>query len=266
MSVDLSPEFAEIARIRLGETLQVREAALLELREKICELPESDKIYDTTDLSLIRFLRSRKFDVEKALKQTINYRHYFEKNEKELKDLKTEEFLSFNEFFQVLEEKDSEGRLIIILQPKKVLKLLKDGPPHRLFRFNVWMFEKLSYNHNAQVCGIMVFNTFKGLTFWEQVSLQPIAMKYLPLTFQFFSIMGFRLGGGYLFEQPFFFSIVWAMASVFMSDKIKSRFHVCGHQYDILRDVVPDVKSLPVCLGGEKIHSDTDCNWIAEQR
>ena len=163
MSIELSPELFEIAREKLGESLDIREATLVELRQKISELPEQDQIIDTSDLSLIRFLRSRKFIVEKALKQTIEYRHYFTKHENLLTDLKAEEFLSFREYFQVLEDKDSEGRLMLVLQPKKALKSLRDGPPHTMLRFNVWMFDKLSYNQQAQVCGIMVFNSLKSL-------------------------------------------------------------------------------------------------------
>ena len=56
---DLPEELAALALKDFGETKERRSAALLELRARIEALPEpSDRLSDTSDANIIRFLRA----------------------------------------------------------------------------------------------------------------------------------------------------------------------------------------------------------------
>lgn len=267
--LQLSPELAALAQEQLGETNEVRAAALVELRQKISELPnQSDRIEDVSDKNLIRFLRSRKFDVDRALKQTVEYRHFYAKYAEELKDMKKEEFLMFGKFLTVLKEHDKEGRVVIVMHPKAAISIFTKEfileNPYAMIRFNIWMFDRLSFDPEVQVCGLVIINTFSKLTMWDQMTMSGMApMSHQTDTFKFFQILGFRFGGAYIFEQPFIFNIIWAIASPFMSEKIRSRFNLCGSDYNRLANVVTDVTLLPTFLGGSV--ENYDYNWVAEQ-
>lgn len=67
----LPSELASVALELYGETTELRKESLLELRDRIKELPLSDQLDDTSDKSLIRFLRFRKYDLEKSLQGTV---------------------------------------------------------------------------------------------------------------------------------------------------------------------------------------------------
>ena len=64
---NLPEELAALALKDFGETKERRSAALLELRARIEALPESDRLADRSHANIIRFIRSRKYDITKAL-------------------------------------------------------------------------------------------------------------------------------------------------------------------------------------------------------
>ena len=67
----LSPELAEKAFKELNEDPETRIDKIEELRERLNTRP--DLPFMTSDKFLIRFLRSRKFDIEKAFEVIVNY-------------------------------------------------------------------------------------------------------------------------------------------------------------------------------------------------
>ena len=270
--LQLPPNLAVIASEKLGETSdEIRSNALESLRQKILELSELDRIQDVSDKNLIRFLRSRKFDIDKALKQTIEYRHFFSKYAEELKDIKKEEFNKFeqlSQFLTVLKEGTINEHVVIIMHPKAAISLFTKEfvreNPNLMLRFNIWLFEKLSFDLQVQVNGLVIINTFSKLTMWDQMAMSGMApMSHQTDTFKFFQILGFRFGGAYIFEQPFIFNIIWALARPFMSEKIRSRFNLCGSDYTKLANVVTDVSQLPTFLGGTV--ENYESSWIQEQ-
>ena len=74
------------------------------------------------------------------------------------------------------------------------------------------------------------------------------------------------LAGAFILQEPSFMSWVWFLAKPFMSEKITSRFHLCGHRTDILKENVPDFSILPNHLGGDLPDDDVAINsWITDR-
>lgn len=67
----LSDEWRKRAYDELGETDEVRERSLLEFRERVKSLP--DMVPRVDDALLVRFLRAKKYDQEKALRMYRNF-------------------------------------------------------------------------------------------------------------------------------------------------------------------------------------------------
>lgn len=145
----------KIAEEQLGETPEILEASLKTLREKIAQLPEAERITDTTDENIVRFLRARKFKIDEALERTVQYARFYVKYGQVLEGMKAEEFMMFSEFMTVLKDRDREGRVMLVLQPKKGIgiftKEFVKQHPRAMLRCNVWMFERLSHDVNVQV-------------------------------------------------------------------------------------------------------------------
>lgn len=274
---ELPAHLINIARDELGETPRIMRQGLLELRKQITQLEcDEDKIKDLSDKNLMRFLRFKKFNIVHALQETINLRRFYIKHAEALVNLdKSNEFLKFGSFLQVLDERDPKGRVIVVMRPKKAIHLFTPEfiaeNPHAVLRFNVWLFEKLSHDINLQVCGMLVFVTFTGLTFWDQITMNTMA----PITdqlavFQFLQILGCRLGGAYVFEEPPFMSWLWYFIRPFMNAKITGRFQLCGCNYEeVLEKVLPGSRRgiLPDCFPGGLLREDDShtSNWVTKQ-
>ena len=60
----LHEELAALALKDFGEIKERRSAALLELRARIEALPESDRLSDTSEANIIRFIRARAWNLQ----------------------------------------------------------------------------------------------------------------------------------------------------------------------------------------------------------
>lgn len=284
----LTEELANHAYKSYSETEQLRQESLQSLRQKIQQLPNpSDQLKDVSDVNLIRFLRSKKFRLEKALKSTIDYQCFLDQHAADLKDITAEEISHFHDVFTIFQEpsapissdsaatsstKDEElkgGRLIIILHLQKLIG--KATPEYRkafpkfMLRLRYFFFEQLSKSPRAQIFGTILIFSGKGLTFWESMSVSQLASVQDHLAcFQHFQILGTRFKGAFALEEPPFLSWVWFFITPILSEKIKNRFHFCGRDYSKLHEVVFDVRILPKSLGGDR--DDHDCgNWFVEE-
>jgi len=258
---NLSPELAKMAFDEFGETPSSRLEALNELRNRINSLPENDRLKDTSDANIIRFLRARKMDVDKAVNSTIQFKHFLDKFADvispsspglELKEL----VLKCKDFLQVFREPMSAGgKVYVCMRPQEGIAMftpeLKKTNPNAMMQINIWMFDYLSKDPQCQIAGMVICNTFANLTFMDNIALQTMApMAHQTATFQLFNILGTRLKGAYIFEQPVIMTVIWFLAKPFMSEKIQSRFHLCGKDYNQIQTICSDMSILPTYLGG----------------
>lgn len=114
----LSPALAKIALADFNETDESRQTALVELRRKISELPPADRIADTSDENLVRFLRAKKYDMSAAVETSVKLSRFNTKYGEALADISEEEMLLYKDFIHVVREPGPEGRVIFIMRPK----------------------------------------------------------------------------------------------------------------------------------------------------
>ncbi len=164
-----------IARDELGETPEVRARALQELRTRIAALPESDRLADVSDQNLIRFLRCRKYDMEKALQSTVDLQKFNSLHPEWVDNLRADEFQIFSTFFQVLEHRGPRGQFIVVLRPNNGIKVFTPEfiaeNPLAMIRCNIFFLDRLRKSIEVQICGVIVCNSFKGFSVGDNLRL-----------------------------------------------------------------------------------------------
>jgi len=278
----LDAELQAQAEAEIGEpcTIEEKRARLSELRNKIAELPVDDRIKDTSADNLVRFLRSSKYRLPKALERTVDYARFFSRNRDDLSNVNpSEEFAVLKDLVVVYRDLPGvAGRVVVCLFPKKAAPLIPaetlKSNPRILLRFNVWMFERLSRDRQVQVRGLILLNSFADAGLSPGISISSLVnMSERRLAFSFFSIMGFRLHCAMVFEEPTFLTWFWWAIKVFVSAKIRDRFMLNGTNYAKVDEVLgPEVrqrlpepfKSLGKVGFGSPLESSQP-SWVLEQ-
>ena len=276
----LPTQLQAIAEAELHEpaTREGKLAAIIALRSVIAALPtgDPDRATDTSDCTLLRWLRAAKFDNAKALQKTRDYTKWWRANGSALANIdpKCADFACFHNFVRVLRGVDAlSGKVVVCLTPKKALSAMTPkaaAHPNLFMRFQVWMLERLASDLQVQVCGMVMFNSFHGLTLydgWTMQSLVGIAERRVVLGY--FTILGVRLHAAMIFEEPLVIRWLFPIVRQFMSRKLRERLSLNGGRYEALDEVVPrEQLPEPFCSGGRKGLGEGDQpgqNWVAEQ-
>jgi hypothetical protein len=254
--LDLPPHLAEIAERDFGETNETRMAALKELRNRIDALPENERLVDMSDLNLVRFLRNRKYNMDRVVASTIAYTK-FRADNADLYDIDPDALLGFDGVFKLMIGSAPDYRVIFTLMPKKIVTLFTEefvkAHPQFLLRFNIWSFELMSFMPAAQVCGIMGVLSFMDFSMWDNIALaRMVNVQDRIKAFTFLtSCLGMKVKGLFVFEAPMLVQGIFTILSAFMSTKLRSRFHLGGKNYSILQEHFKDnMDALPLSFGG----------------
>ena len=154
--LDLPDDLAKIAFREFGETPYLRNIKIKDLSNAISNLPIEDRINDLSSSNLVRFLRGKKYNMEKCIQATINLARFSRLHPELVKKSSAQEFIMFSELVTILNDRDPSGRVIVLLQPLKVVHSLDPSNiskhPHIIPRLQIWIFETLSKNVYVQVC------------------------------------------------------------------------------------------------------------------
>jgi hypothetical protein len=234
-----------------------------------CTEPSYDEIY------LLRFLRARKFDLEKTTDMWKNYINW--RKEKKVDEVAHYEFPELSEAKQYYPHAwfrtDKQGRPIYIERPGKIVldKLNKVMSNERLEQHFINDYERLM-NEIFPACteakGELISTTFyildlKGVSarmmcpkIWELLKIATkIGQDCYPEI----------LGTMYIVNTPFFFHGAWQLIKGFLDEKTRKKVHLLGSNYkkELLQCV--DENDLPDFLGGKLTEAEYGPNMINEQ-
>ncbi|XP_062705817.1 alpha-tocopherol transfer protein-like [Aedes albopictus] len=201
------------------------------------------------DSFLLRFLRAKKFDVEKAFKMMQKY--YKMKDEyPEIFKVSPPSEMKFMLEMQIqcmLPKKDESGRQIYLFRVEKCdpYKI----PVDYVFRSNVLALEDAVRNPETQIGGLVVLLDMAGLGFAHARYLSPhLARKTVEVVQEAFPM---RFKAFHVLHEPFYFDAILAVLKPFLKDKIRRRIHLHGNNLNSLHKYVSkDV--LPVEYGGNQ--------------
>ena len=261
----LSGESLEKARQELNEDPATRMDAIQELREKInawkpSKTEEKHVVLGQTDSKfLLRFLRARKFDVNKALQLYVNYHAFRQKHSDMLEDLnlKSIEHVLQTGVLKVLDSRFIDNSKAICVYPAKWDSV--NIPFVDNFRATLLVLDKLVEDEETQVHGFSVIYDFTDSSFMSMLKVaqselitKGVLMELLQESFPA------RFKGVHLVHQPWYISIVLSVIRPFMKQKLRDRIRGHGSDFDSLHKFI-DSAGLPGELGG--VSGDHDATY-----
>ena len=168
----ISGETLEKARRELGEDPETRAAIIQEFRDKIEQwepTPEEEGLTfpRKDDKFLLRYLRARKFDTDRALQLYVNYHKYRRKYAGLLGELtpKAAEHILRSGLVSVLPERSRSGCKVIVI--RAVLWNQETMPPEDVLKTYVLLLDRLIEEEETQVHGVAVLEDLDGIDFYR---------------------------------------------------------------------------------------------------
>ncbi|CAN6629690.1 Sec14p cytosolic factor [Trichomonascus vanleenenianus] len=228
------------------------------LRIQLQELGYTERLDDAT---LLRFLRARKFDIEKAKQMFIDcekWREEFGVNTI-LEDFHYTEKAQVAKYYpQYYHKTDKDGRPIYVEQlgGVKINEMYKITSQERMLKNLVWEYESF-IKHRLPACSRMMDHLvetsctildLKGVSLSSATQVYPyireasnIGQNYYPE----------RMGKFYVINAPFGFATVFSFIKRFLDPVTVDKIHILGSRYtDELLKQIP-AENLPVKFGGK---------------
>ncbi|XP_046332382.2 retinaldehyde-binding protein 1-like [Haliotis rufescens] len=251
---ELSQALKEKAESELNETDAVRSEKMLELRKMLMDEDDTEKgdavseyFGGKEDKYLMRFLRTKKFDVKKTYDMMEAYVKFRSKYQS------ITDQLTFNGVRHALEEsfpgvlpvKDKQGHVVIIYDT--------GSWDHDKLSFDemlasfLFLLENLVENEENQIRGFVVLETYEDYHITQAMRMKASDIKKLVDMLQ--GAFPGRFKGFHVIRQPWYFSMVMALARPFMRNKLASRIFVHGNNLKKLYEWISP-EHLPERYGG----------------
>lgn len=244
----LSDELIQKAEQELNEKPQWRSRDIQALRDMLEKRPDLQIQKD--DAFLLRFLRAKKFDYDRAFNLIV--RHFEMKAEDKNKQLFTN--LRPSAVKHVLEagvtgvlpHRDKLGRRVIVFRPGKW-----DPSQYSIddvFKTNFLTLSKLIQDEATQVSGVVMMMDLNDIGWNHARNIGPFYAKRVMSLLQ--DCFPMRFKGVHYLNEPVIFDGIFAIVRPFMKEKILQRLHFHGKNYKELQDYI-DVEHLPSDYGGK---------------
>lgn len=252
----LTPELIQKAREELQEKPEWRLRDVQALRDMIWkDYPNLRTRVD--DAFLLRFLRARKFDYDRALQLLVNYyscRKGWPELFTDLRPSAVKPVLDSG-FLTVLPHSDKEGRRVVCIRPGRWNP--RDYPITENVRAMYLSLEKLIESEETQVNGIVILADYGGVGLSQASHFGPfIAKKVIGILQDGFPI---RIKAVNVINEPRIFKGIFAILRPFLKEKIVKRFFLHGSDLSSLHSNVPKA-ILPDEYGGTAGKLDTS-SW-----
>ncbi|MCQ2818929.1 MAG: SEC14 family lipid-binding protein [archaeon] len=213
------------------------------------------------DLYLLRFLRARKFDLNKTM---IMFKKFLDWRAKEQVDDIRENF-GFEEIFEVKKfyphsyhKTDKSGRPIYIelLSKVNVDELFKVTTEQNMIKYYVREYERLMLRRFPACSAVMGKPVEQSLTILD---MNGIGISILVGKIKSFVKLASDIGQDYypemlgtmlLLNTNFFFNAVWAIVKVFIDEKTRKKITFCGSGYQKYILEYADAANVPDIIGG----------------
>ncbi|PSN38167.1 hypothetical protein C0J52_14555 [Blattella germanica] len=239
-------ELIEYARKHLGESPDTKPALLQEFRDLIFERGDVTP-HRTDDLFLIRFLRARRFDVEKAHRLMINYYKFKENYPNVHTNVKPKDmrYIGDDGILNVLPYRDQNGRRVLVYKagnwnPSKY-------PIEEIFKATVVVLELAVLEQRAQILGGICLIDLEGISVQQAWHITPtLAKMTVELLVTSFPI---RIHAIHFVNESWVFDMMFAIFKPFLDERMREKIYIHGHDLDALYSHI-DPKFLPKKYGG----------------
>lgn len=242
----LTPDLEAKAREELQEKPEWRLRDVQALRDMILKEHSSLRTR-LDDAFLLRFLRARKFDYDRALQLLLNYhssRRAWPEVFQDLKPSTVKHVLELG-FLTVLPRRDPQGRYVLCLRPGKWTP--NDYPFVDNIRAIYLTLEKLIQPEETQVNGIVILVDYTGVGLSQASNPGPLlAKKVVSILQDGFPI---RIKAVNIINEPRIFKGIFAIIKPFLKEKMAERFVLHGSDLPSLHRVIPR-SVLPQEYGG----------------
>lgn len=233
----LGPELIKKAEHELNEKPQWRERDIQALRDMVSKHQGLNA--RTDDEFLLRFLRARKFDYDRAYNLLLNFYKMKAENRELFVHLKpsTVRHVLDADVIAPLENRDREGRRIILIKPGK---WHPDKFP--IFdNYKTWfvILSKLIEDEETQVNGIIAIIDMKDFGWAQAKAMSPLYAKKLNSLIQ--ECFPLRIKGIHYINEPSMFDFVFSIIRPFLKEKIVKRLYFHGQNVKALHEFIsPD--------------------------
>ncbi|XP_044583551.1 alpha-tocopherol transfer protein isoform X1 [Cotesia glomerata] len=243
---EISPEVMEYAKRELGETDEVKCQTLQELRDMIYERGECTP-HRMDDAFLIRFLRARNFNVNRAHRLVVRYLNFKEDHPEIHKDVNPLKMrhIGDDDVMTVPAYRTQCGRRMMIYRmsnwdPKKY-------GIEEIFKATVIILELGILEPRAQVLGGVVIFDLQDITIAHAWTITPqIASMVMALMVSSFPMKTYAI---HILHQSWVFDMIYAMFKPLINKDMKERVFFHGDNMESLHKHIAPTH-LPKKYGG----------------
>uniref|UniRef100_A0A8W8NGF0 CRAL-TRIO domain-containing protein n=2 Tax=Magallana TaxID=2171616 RepID=A0A8W8NGF0_MAGGI len=254
----LPPDLIQKAERELNEKAEWRSRDIQALRDMVNK--NKDLHVRTDDAFLLRFLRAKKFEYDRAYNLLVSHFQMKKENPKLFENLRPSAVKHVLEagVTGVLPHRDKEGRRVIIFRPG--LWDPSRFPIDDVFRTNLLTLSKIIQDEESQINGILMIMDLKRVGWKHVKNISPLYSKRMMSLLQ--DAFPARFKGLHYLNEPAVFDYIFAIVKQFMKEKTVSRLHFHGKNVQELTEFI-DPEYLPEEYGG-KAPPFSNKDWMEE--